>query len=421
MNRFKKLYLFKQRGEIFMDDKNVIQHSKKLMIAIMGISLVLSTSGAISGTIPLMEKHFANMSTATVELIVTIPSFSGIFIPLLAGFIEKVTGKKLLALIGLGVTAICGVIPVFTGNYALILFSRIMVGVGISLLTPLSVSYITDLYDEVKANELLGYRNSFINLGSTVLLFLAGYLIKIGWHTAYWVFALALIPLLMTIFWIPKRFDNYSVTVGKDVDQQKIRQTTNWQIIGYAFLFGIMQISYMGINLKVPSYIVNNNIGDSSTGSFILSLLPIAAIISGLLYKYIYHAWGKNTTAISATIAGVALGATLFLRNSYLIGACVMISGFFWGIMNPHMTELFALSSPKGSMTLSTSIVIFGINIGGTFAPFIFQFLGSLFHNYSPEMGLIISAAIWIIFGVAFLIVNMMLADKTKNQVKGGK
>lgn len=404
-----------------MDDKSVIQHSKKLMITIMGISLVLSTSGAISGTIPLMEKHFSNMSTATVELIVTIPSFSGIFVPLLAGFIEKVTGKKLLALIGLGVTASCGVIPVFTGNYALILFSRIMVGVGIALLTPLSVSYITDIYDEVKANELLGYRNSFINIGSTVLLFLAGYLIKIGWHTAYWVFALALIPFLMTIFWIPKRFDNYSVTVGKDVDQQKIKQTTNWQIIGYALLFGIMQISYMGINLKVPSYIVNNNIGDSSTGSFILSLLPVAAIVSGLLYKYIYHAWGKNTTAISATIAGVALGAMLFLRNSYLIGACVMISGFFWGIMNPHMTELFALSSPKGSMTLSTSIVIFGINIGGTFAPFIFQFLGSLFHNYSPEMGLIISAAIWIIFGVAFLIVNMMLADKTKNQAKGGK
>lgn len=403
-----------------MDDKSVIQHSKKLMIAIMGISLVLSTSGAISGTIPLMEKHFSNMSTATVELIVTIPSFSGIFVPLLAGFIEKVTGKKLLALIGLGVTASCGVIPVFTGNYALILFSRIMVGVGIALLTPLSVSYITDIYDEVKANELLGYRNSFINIGSTVLLFLAGYLIKIGWHTAYWVFALALIPFLMTIFWIPKRFDNYSVTVGKDVDQQKIKQTTNWQIIGYALLFGIMQISYMGINLKVPSYIVNNNIGDSSTGSFILSLLPVAAIVSGLLYKYIYHAWGKNTTAISATIAGVALGAMLFLRNSYLIGACVMISGFFWGIMNPHMTELFALSSPKGSMTLSTSIVIFGINIGGTFAPFIFQFLGSLLHNYSPEMGLIISAAIWIIFGVAFLIVNMMLADKTKNQTKGG-
>lgn len=403
-----------------MDDKSVIQHSKKLMIAIMGISLVLSTSGAISGTIPLMEKHFSNMSTATVELIVTIPSFSGIFVPLLAGFIEKVTGKKLLALIGLGVTASCGVIPVFTGNYALILFSRIMVGVGIALLTPLSVSYITDIYDEVKANELLGYRNSFINIGSTVLLFLAGYLIKIGWHTAYWVFALALIPFLMTIFWIPKRFDNYSVTVGKDVDQQKIKQTTNWQIIGYALLFGIMQISYMGINLKVPSYIVNNNIGDSSTGSFILSLLPVAAIVSGLLYKYIYHAWGKNTTAISATIAGVALGAMLFLRNSYLIGACVMISGFFWGIMNPHMTELFALSSPKGSMTLSTSIVIFGINIGGTFAPFIFQFLGSLLHNYSPEMGLIISAAIWIIFGVVFLIVNMMLADKTKNQTKGG-
>ncbi|MEB3363636.1 hypothetical protein SDC49_07510 [Lactobacillus sp. R2/2] len=89
-----------------------------------------------------------------------------------------------------------------------------------------------------------------------------------------------------------------------------------------------MQISYMGISLKIPSYIVNNHIGDSSTGSFILSLLPIAAIVSGLLYKYIYHVWQKNTTAFSATIAGLALGATLFSRNSYLIGACIMISGF---------------------------------------------------------------------------------------------
>lgn len=399
-----------------MDDKSVIQHSRKLMIAIMGISLVLSTSGAISGTIPLMEKHFSNMSTATVELIVTIPSLSGIFVPLLAGFIEKITGKKLLALIGLGVTAVCGIIPVFTGSYALILFSRVMVGVGIALLTPLSVSYITDIYEEERANELLGYRNSFINIGSTVLLFLAGYLIKIGWHTAYWVFALALIPFLMTLFWIPKKFDNYSVTVGEDVDQQKIHQTTNWQIIGYAVLFGIMQISYMGINLKVPSYIVNNKIGDSSTGSFILSLLPIAAIVSGLLYKYIYRAWKKNTTAISATIAGIALGATLLLRNAYLIGACVMVAGFFWGIMNPHMTELFALSSPKGSMTLSTSIVIFGINIGGTFAPFIFQFLGSFFHSDSPELGLIVSALIWIVFGVIFLIVNSILANRTKGE-----
>lgn len=167
-----------------MNDKSVIQHNKKLMLAIMGISLVLSTSGAISGTIPLMEKHFSNMSTATVELIVTIPSLSGIFVLLLAGFIEKITGKKLLALIGLGVTAICGIIPVFTESYALILFSRIMVGVGIALLTPLSVSYITDIYDETKANELLGYRNSFINIGNTVSLFLVGYLIKIGWHMA---------------------------------------------------------------------------------------------------------------------------------------------------------------------------------------------------------------------------------------------
>ncbi len=185
------------------------------------------------------------------------------------------------------------IIPVFTESYALILFSRIMVGVGIALLTPLSVSYITDIYDETRANELLGYRNSFINIGSTFSLFLVGYLIKIVWHTAYWVFTLAAIPFLMTLFWIPKRFDNYSVMVGENVDQQKIKQTTNWQIIGYAILFGIMQISYMGINLKIPSYIVENHIGDSSTGSFILSLFPIAAIISGLLYKYIYHAGKK--------------------------------------------------------------------------------------------------------------------------------
>lgn len=385
-----------------MSQSKPVQNNWPVIMTVLSLSLILSGSNAVSGAIPLMQKHFSNMSSSSVELIITIPSLASMFIPLIAGFIEEKIGKKALCLTGLGITIIGGFIPIFAESYFMILFSRLLLGVGIALFTPVSVSYIMDLYTKDKANALLGYRNSVISLGDTFMLFIAGFLLPISWHLTFAVFSLAIVPFIFLILFMPKELDHYNVNVGQLTDRQQRKQRTNVAVIVYAILFGIINLSYMAIILKLPTFIVNNHLGTPATSSFIISALTFTAIISGLLYRYIYKAWGKYTTAISSLISGIFLLVAIMMGNKYLVGACIMVAGFFWGILNPHMTGLMAESSPAGSMTLSTAIIIFGINLGDLAAPYFFKFTGTVLNSQGPDTALNVAAWLWIIFGILF-------------------
>lgn len=381
-----------------------VQNHWTVIMTVLSLSLILSGSNAVSGAIPLMQKHFSNMPASSIELIITIPSLASMFIPLIAGFIEEKIGKKLLCLIGLGTTIIGGFIPIFAENYFPILFSRLLLGVGIALFTPVSVSYIMDLYSKDQANALLGYRNSVISLGDTFMLFIAGFLLPISWHLTFAVFSLAIVPFVLLLLFMPKELDHYNINVGQLTGKKQLHQRTNAAVITYAILFGVINLSYMAIILKLPTFIVDNHLGTPATASFIISALTFTAIISGLLYRYIYKAWGRYTTEISSLISGLFLLLAIMMGNKYLVGGCIMVAGFFWEILNPHMTGLMAESSPAGSMTLSTAIIIFGINLGDLAAPYFFKFTGSLLHNQSPATALNVAAWLWIIFGILFTV-----------------
>ena len=50
------------------------KRSPLLALGILSISFLMSVSNAVSGTIPLMEKYFSDVSRANVELLIVIPT-----------------------------------------------------------------------------------------------------------------------------------------------------------------------------------------------------------------------------------------------------------------------------------------------------------------------------------------------------------
>lgn len=71
-----------------------VQNHWTVIMTVLSLSLFLSGSNAVSGAIPLMQKHFSNMPASSIELIITIPSLASMFIPLIAGFIEEKSVKN---------------------------------------------------------------------------------------------------------------------------------------------------------------------------------------------------------------------------------------------------------------------------------------------------------------------------------------
>ena len=153
------------------------------MVGVLSMSFLLSASNAISGTIPAMEEAFSNVSKANVELLTTIPTAGVMVGTVLTGVFSNYLGKKKSVLAGLIIAMISGIVPAFLPQYWPIFISRFMFGVGMGIFNPLSVSYITDLYEGDRQRSLLGYRNAASNLGDTIMLFIAGILITFSWNT----------------------------------------------------------------------------------------------------------------------------------------------------------------------------------------------------------------------------------------------
>jgi len=366
----------------------------------------MSVSNAVSGTIPLMEKYFSDVSRANVELLIVIPTGGVLLGTVISGLVSNLLGKKYTVIAGLSISLVFGIIPAFIFNYPAILISRAMFGVGMGIFTPLSVSYITDLFPEETRNRLLGWRNSVGAIGDSIMLFIAGFLINISWHTTYLVFLFLLVPILLVMFFVPKHYDNIVSEDGKEVEEDvKVKPTTNFGVIQLAFIFLLVCLFYSAISLKLASYVVNNHIGSAAAATRIFGFLVLCSIFSGLIFEKIAKWFGKYTVTIFYIITAISMIVMSFTTSIPVLLVLVLAAGFCNGIINPALTARMVHYSPKGSMNFTTSIIIIGINIGFLIAPYFFQFFGEMIGNAGPANMILWSGIFYVLLAVYDLVV----------------
>ena len=382
------------------------KRSQMLALGNLSISFLMSVSNAVSGTIPLMEKYFSDVSRANVELLIVIPTGGVLLGTVISGLVSNLLGKKYTVIAGLSISLVFGIIPAFIFNYPAILISRAMFGVGMGIFTPLSVSYITDLFPEETRNRLLGWRNSVGAIGDSIMLFIAGFLINISWHTTYLVFLFLLVPILLVMFFVPKHYDNIVSEDGKEVEEDvKVKPTTNFGVIQLAFIFLLVCLFYSAISLKLASYVVNNHIGSAAAATRIFGFLVLCSIFSGLIFEKIAKWFGKYTVTIFYIITAISMIVMSFTTSIPVLLVLVLAAGFCNGIINPALTARMVHYSPKGSMNFTTSIIIIGINIGFLIAPYFFQFFGEMIGNAGPANMILWSGIFYVLLAVYDLVV----------------
>ena len=382
------------------------KRSPLLALGILSISFLMSVSNAVSGTIPLMEKYFSDVSRANVELLIVIPTGGVLLGTVISGLVSNLLGKKYTVIAGLTISMIFGIIPAFIFNYPAILISRAMFGVGMGVFTPLSVSYITDLFPEETRNRLLGWRNSVGAIGDAIMLFIAGFLINISWHTTYLVFLFLLVPIILVMFLVPKRYDYIVSENGKEVEETaKVKPTTNGGVIQLAIVFLFVCLFYSAISLKLASYMVDNHVGSPAAATHTFGFLVLCSIISGIAFEKIAKWCGKYTVAIFDIVTALAMMAVPFVHSIPALLVLVLAAGFCNGIINPALTARMVHYSPKGSMNFTTSIIIIGINIGFLIAPYFFQFFGSIIGNADPATMILWSGIFYILLAVYDLVI----------------
>ena len=339
-------------------------------IALLSVSMLVAVAPASNANIPAMKEAFPQIPLSMVEMITTIPSLFLMISVLTSGFIAKKMGYKQTIMLGLGIVAISGIIPVFIGNFYLVLFSRAALGFGIGLFNSLLIGLISYFFDGNERTTLIGYHEALGGLGGMLITYIAGQLMHVNWQAPFISYAIA-IPVFF-IFWkvIPK-------VKTEDILHKNTKQVVvndgkegNFSIV---FVFMILIVIGATLNMtmgiKVSSLIVEQGYGSASDASTVIMLLSLGAMISGFLFGKMYKLFKNYIMSVGFTITALAMFIIGISNTSWMTVLGGFLVGFGFRVMMPCLTNIVNSSHLKNP-TLATSLLLVAYNLGSAFAPY---------------------------------------------------
>src|SRR5699024_9752143 len=164
----------------------VITINKMLKPTIISISMATVMAGAaISPALGLIAKAFPEASPTMVKLILTAPSIMIIPFSFLSSYLTSIIRKRTILMIGLLIYLIGGLVPQLVSSIEVLLGLRLILGAGVGLVMPLSMSLINDYFEGKERTKMMGYNSAFSNFGGIITMLLAGWLATFGWRTPF--------------------------------------------------------------------------------------------------------------------------------------------------------------------------------------------------------------------------------------------
>ena len=373
--------------------------TKMEKFAILSLSWMLISTYSVSTTLPAMKEYYIEYSGSQVEFLVSAAALGITFTILFNTVIAKYLKERLMVAGGLLLLSVCGIVPVFTDIYQVILGSRFLLGIGIGLVNVKAISMISERYSGREQETLLGFRSSFEMLGNAVLTLIAGQLLVFGWQKAFSVYALGFLVLALYLLFVPEKEGNVSDTAAAGVLNGKFERKNAETAIFYTICGFLLVVANAACSLRIPVLVEERGFGTASTASIVLSILMIVGILAGFLYGNLLKICRKKIFFFC--LAGYCVGMVLMAAaGSFLLFmAGVVITGFAHTTGITCVFNGAAADEPGELLSVVNSIVLVGCNLGSACAPFL---IGGI------ELVWPVSFAAFPVIGIVLLLIGWM-------------
>lgn len=371
-------------------------------IALLSLSLILTSAYSVSIVLPSLLQHFSEYTTAQVEMLISAPSCAITVMIVLNAWLSRYMKDRPMIVGGLLLLSVSGMVPVFVQEYPVMFASRIFLGIGIGLINAKAISIFSEYYEGREKAALLGYRGSAEVLGSAVMTLVAGKLVLIRWNLAFWVYALGFVIVLLYLVWVPGNMEmGQSAGAEKEsLEAEADGKRECWKKevlpIAYALFAGFVICIYCSNSLRVPMLILEKKLGTESEASIILTLMMLMGIAAGVYFGKLTMWWKEKLPGVGCLMLGAGMLLTAYAGNLPLIGIGISIVGFFYTVLVTYSFHQISEQIPQSSINTATSIVLVGCNLGAACSPFVLKWMGRFsegvsvpFVGYAGMMGVL--------------------------------
>ncbi|MFR0586438.1 MFS transporter [Lactobacillus porci] len=369
--------------------KKAVKDKLIFKVSLLSISLFLMMAPQIASALPLMYKAFPGVSKAGVESLATVPNFGIILGLVVSPLLVRWLGEKATIILGLLLTLLAGTFPMYVSQYGPILASRFLIGLGIGLFNSLAVSLIPQFYssDEEEMATMIGYQNVMGSVGAAISSFLISYLVTISWHAAFAIYFLVIPSLILFAIFVPLPNKQPAKAAGEKHAKQQI----NGKVILIACLMFLIFLFYMPMSYKLPTLIVEEHLGSSSTPALVAGVSTLISIPIGASFGFFFKKLHDKIFPVGFAIVMLGFIITAFANNLAMLFAGVIVIGFGFGLGVPYMYNWLDWAAPEGSVNLATTIVLVLVNLGCSVSPTVVDALSGLLGNSSSRSAMLVS------------------------------
>jgi MFS transporter, ACDE family, multidrug resistance protein len=341
------------------------------LIAVIGVSSVTPAFPKLAKELNINPKNLGLLIT-----VFTLPSL--IFGPIIGIFADR-WGRKRIIVPALFLFGLAGTACAFARDFNLLLWLRLLQGIGAAPLLSLSITLIGDLYIGDRRTEAMGYTASINSIGTATYPIIGGTLATTAWYYPFLLPILA-IPLgLLVLFGLknpePQGDRNFREYLRNAVKVLKNRQLFGLFIASAAnfiFLYGAY-VTYLPqlINdtFKAPPAIIG----------LLLSSVSISITISASQLGRLSRKFSAtNLISASYVLYGLAMLIIPFVQNLWLLLIPSIIFGIGLGIGFPSIQTLLANLAPKEYLATIISVNGTFFGLGQTLGPLLMGYVFGL-------------------------------------------
>ena len=367
-----------------------MKNKSSLPLIFLTVFIDLLGFGILIPILPSFAVKELGVDEAAIGIAIAIYSFvQFIFNPILGKYSDK-HGRKPVIVICLLINAIGYLIFAFTTNYALLLISRIVAGVGGSSIG-VAQAYIADVTTKENRSKGMGLIGSAFGLGFVFGPLIGGFLAEYGYMVTGLVSGgFSIIAFLVTMILLPESLkENEKVIPGNQISK---RQLIDFVALKKVFhepsraifisLFFILIFSFANIYgtfalLGIQVY----GFTDMQNGLLFGITGLVSAIVQGGLIGHIDKLiTKKNILKIGSLIISIGLGLIPYGGN--FLGLA-LISGFLsigTGMLQPTLLSLISDVTPDQeqgvTLGVNQSLSALARVMGPLWGGFAFEFLG---------------------------------------------
>ena len=340
-----------------------------VMLAVLSISLLLTSANVINGILPQIGKGLG-VSNAAAELLVTTPSLTALITLIASPALARFFGLKRVIGVGVLLVGVSGIVPMFVDNYTVIMASRVVLGLGLGCYNSLAVTIIQIMWKGDVRSSLLGIRGAFENIGQMIMTAIVGLLISfVGWQGSFVVYLLAIASLAWFWLVVPdvKMTDEDDNT--EDVDDKFAAKTS--PIAPLLAVFAAVYLIAMQSGFVRWAAVTQEAMGENFNTSSIISIGVGAGIVAGFAFgpinKFLGH---MNTLYLGIAIEAAACFLLYFANGSYPMLVASIICFYVPGpILGPWIFNQLPKYAPKSKQAFWSAAVMIGFHVGIFLAP----------------------------------------------------